>query len=687
VRVARRFQLGLLLLAVSLVGGLGAGSLAVRARPAGGPLPLSGPPGSGPLLPEKTRAAARALGEANLALDAGDLAAAEAALARAQGLEPLADHLALTRVRLLLAQGRESEAAELAHGALADHAGSRLRGELARLEGAALAARGDEAAARAVWQAALAREKDAERIRALQRALVESARRTGDVPLYEDDESARRRLFPGATPLAELPPGQRTPRQALLAADALLENGYGERAIAAYDEALAGGLAGEDERRARLQRGHALFRLRRYPEAYSAYDSLGPEPEARFWRTRAMARVGRVEGAIEGFETLADSAPPELASRSLSLAGTLYQDRGDEARALARYERAASFEQFPDRVREALWRIGWAAFRRGDFQHARHRLLELSERERDPLLRLRSRYWAARAAEQAGRQQQARGELAGIAREYPLSYYGWRAQQRLGRFGVEADPGVPALTAGEVGLPREATVRVALQVEAGLAADAHAEAAALAARIASLEDHLLVGRLLVASGDYFRPHQMSVDRYAEVLAQGLQPGRESLWWLAWPPAWSELVAASDVRTGSVEPSLVWAIMREESSFRPEVMSSAGARGLLQLMPDTADRVARRSGQERLAGADLFVPGTNIALGRAYLGELVQQFPERPSAAVAAYNAGPTAVARWLEGEAGRLDDDVWVEDIPYDQTQSYVKRVLRSLHVYRSLYP
>ena len=104
------------------------------------------------------------------------------------------------------------------------------------------------------------------------------------------------------------------------------------------------------------------------------------------------------------------------------------------------------------------------------------------------------------------------------------------------------------------------------------------------------------------------------------------------------------------------------------------------------MPDTADRVARRSGQERLASADLFVPGTNIALGRAYLGELVQQFPERPSAAVAAYNAGPTAVARWLEGEMGRLDDDVWVEDIPYDQTQSYVKRVLRSLHVYRSLY-
>ena len=77
---------------------------------------------------------------------------------------------------------------------------------------------------------------------------------------------------------------------------------------------------------------------------------------------------------------------------------------------------------------------------------------------------------------------------------------------------------------------------------------------------------------------------------------------------------------------------------------------------------------------------------NIALGAAYLDELARRFPGRLSAAIGSYNAGPRAVRSWLRGANATKEDDAWVEDIPYKQTRSYVKRVLRSLHVYQSFY-
>ena len=122
--------------------------------------------------------------------------------------------------------------------------------------------------------------------------------------------------------------------------------------------------------------------------------------------------------------------------------------------------------------------------------------------------------------------------------------------------------------------------------------------------------------------------------------------------------------------------------------RPELVEvlDLGARGLLQLMPTTGANLAPRAGVEGFSADALFTPETNLRLGAVYLDDLVHRFGGRLSAAIASYNAGPEAVSRWLE--AGRaLADDEWVEDISYEQTRGYVKRVLRSLHVYRSLYP
>jgi len=145
------------------------------------------------------------------------------------------------------------------------------------------------------------------------------------------------------------------------------------------------------------------------------------------------------------------------------------------------------------------------------------------------------------------------------------------------------------------------------------------------------------------------------------------------------------VAASGA-TGNgerIEPGLVYALMREESGYRPSVVSVSGARGLLQIMPETGARLARDLALEGYDADQLFVPAVNIRMGSYYLQTLLARFSGRVSAAVASYNAGPEAVSRWTDAA---LEDDEWVEGIPYSQTRTYVMRVLRSLYAYRVLY-
>jgi soluble lytic murein transglycosylase len=222
--------------------------------------------------------------------------------------------------------------------------------------------------------------------------------------------------------------------------------------------------------------------------------------------------------------------------------------------------------------------------------------------------------------------------------------------------------------------------RVRILVEAGLHDEAKAELESLARAGLALGDRLDLAGLASDAGDLHRAQRLVADAYAEDLARGPRPGLEELWWLAWPWAYPDAP-----RDGSVAPELVRAVMREESGYRPEVISVVGARGLLQIMPDTGERLARDVGLDSFAPDDLFDPHVNLRLGTHYLGQLSAQFGGRVSAAVGSYNAGPNAVARWIEAR-GSLDDDEWVDSIPYEQTRTYVKRVLRSLHAYEVLY-
>jgi soluble lytic murein transglycosylase len=129
--------------------------------------------------------------------------------------------------------------------------------------------------------------------------------------------------------------------------------------------------------------------------------------------------------------------------------------------------------------------------------------------------------------------------------------------------------------------------------------------------------------------------------------------------------------------------LIYGVMRQESLYRADAVSSAGARGLLQLLLETARRTAKVWDRPRPTAEGLLDPSVNITLGAAHLRDLVDRFRGQTIVALAGYNAGPNAAKRWLPSEA--IESDVWIENIPYNETRNYVQRILWHTVVFRWL--
>jgi len=289
-----------------------------------------------------------------------------------------------------------------------------------------------------------------------------------------------------------------------------------------------------------------------------------------------------------------------------------------------------------------------------------------------PISRARGAYWAGRAAQEMGSRELAAGWFAKAA-QYLTTYYGQLAAAQIGTDGKAAVLEDPRAT------PQETTAFGQRELVRIVRALADAEAADFARPfLLKLIDiartpgeHALVAALALEVG---RPDvAVTVARLASYAGVTLLA-------LGYPLA--ELPAG-----GSVEAPLVLAMARQESGMDQNAVSPAGARGMLQLMPATAKRMASDLqipfSQQRL----LTDPQYNLTLGRAYLEDMLGRFGGSYVLAVAAYNAGPARVSEWEHemGDPRAKDVDVidWVEGIPFRETRSYVQRVLENLQVYR----
>jgi soluble lytic murein transglycosylase len=662
-------------------------ALAASAQEAASPAP--DPRGAGPAL------------RAALALLATEPARGRARLAEVAREYPIvADHAAYQALASHAAEQDHARVAELAAAFRSAHTDSPLRGRAAALDAEAAVALGDEPRAREAFavarRAAASREERAAfalaSARSLEREQAHAAAAQAFLAVWRDEAPTPAaadawRALEGQAPAAGTGAGVVTASDWGRRCRELFAAYWNDGALRACDAALASdALAASERRRLSSLRADLLFRDRRYSEAERAFAALPDSSENRFMRARALARSGRLDEAKAAFERLGQTRD-DWGARALFLAGTLYED-DDVAKASERYRQALAQAKRAELRIEARWKLAWRAYLEKRWDDAARDLAELARDTADPVEALRARYWEARALAQRG-DAQGIAKLAALAQGWGFTYYGQRSQalaQGSEPASASSAPAAPALVddAGAAPLEPDALLRPRILLEAGLIGDAGAEALSLAGRARRSADRLALAELFQDAGLFDAAQRVILDAYALPLSAGPRGGAPDLWWAAYPQAFATEVERAAASAG-IPPQLLFAVMREESGFRPEVLSVVGARGLVQIMPETGRKLAERLGAASYSPEELFVPARNLELGAAYLAELLARFEGRVSAAVASYNAGPEAVERWL-AQGSALEDDAWIESIPYDQTRAYAKRVLRSFAIYQTLY-
>jgi len=135
----------------------------------------------------------------------------------------------------------------------------------------------------------------------------------------------------------------------------------------------------------------------------------------------------------------------------------------------------------------------------------------------------------------------------------------------------------------------------------------------------------------------------------------------------------------------VDPRFVLSIMRQESRYRADAKSNAAARGLMQFISATAEKMATELDRKTFRNEELFYPPTAILFGSQYLADLGKQFPEQPQAVAASYNAGEGNMQRWLM-RSGSNEPDIYIPEIAYSQSKDYVYKVMANYRMYQYLY-
>ena len=148
------------------------------------------------------------------------------------------------------------------------------------------------------------------------------------------------------------------------------------------------------------------------------------------------------------------------------------------------------------------------------------------------------------------------------------------------------------------------------------------------------------------------------------------------------------IVEREARKRAVDPLLIHGLIRQESRYDDKAVSRSNAMGLMQLLKGTAYGVAKHNGITLNAASDIFKPDTNIQLGTAYIAYVLKRAEGNAMYAVASYNGGPNAVAKWIKQHqaVGNNDLDAYVEDIPYDETRDYVRKVFAHYWNYEHLY-
>lgn len=503
-------------------------------------------------------------------------------------------------------------------------------------------------------------------------------------------------------------------------------------AIAEYSF-LAENASERDRQRSTLKLAVSEARLKRYDraekslKAYLKFKDAEKESTALYWLALTGARQGKEDLLTEAVKRLSAKYPKSTErARSQLLLANLYGGRGFKDKAASVFRQIADEFKGTAAADEALWNIGWSAYRAGRYSEAARTFSSYGKTNLSGAQRGQFLYWTGRSLEKTGRKKEAVAVYNRVCATQP-AYYCQTARNRLdfingnnaeafspfrqevrgapvpddASFEAQKDedpygessmgwvaegnaengqPGQDAwVSVSDLSLdPRYLAARELLIL--GLDTHASNELAALKKRYADDPEALIeLADLFYQAGDYYRAMRIYY-RYLSKVDPALRTEAASeLRAYSFPPGLVESVRLKAPE--GVDPYLVAAVMREESSYNPKAVSVTGALGLMQIMPSTGRFVAGKLGRENFEPRELLNPETNIRIGAWYIGYLARKFDQDIVLTIAGYNAGPGAVTKWAETLPSEFDE--FIESIPYAETRNYAKKVLKSYSEFR----
>jgi soluble lytic murein transglycosylase len=501
---------------------------------------------------------------------------------------------------------------------------------------------------------------------------------------------------------ASLVPADRYARE-LARADQLFASRRWAQARAAF-EPLARVAPASDRTRIALRLAEADYYLDRHRAARDGLRTLVEggkyEAEARFFYLTAVRALGDITAYVRLARQLVSDHPEnEWSAETLNNLASHYivADQDAQADSVLR----ELLERFPaHRYGErAAWKVGWFAYRDRKFAET----ADIFERAAATFPRADYRpswlYWSGRSRDQLGDTATANSRYRLLVADYQNSYYGRLAEALLRERGQRAVPaaasgtaatGVPVVDADAV--PNNQAIRAL--AAGGLYDDALREVQYAqqvwgdSPQLQATSAWIRHRQGLALSGiERFNALRGAINTMRRAYPQFMAAGGQHL-----PPEVLRIIFPLDfwplitkyAKAHDLDPYLLTALMAQESTFTPEIRSAANAYGLMQVIPGTGRIVARQLGIRGFSTSMLTNPETNVRIGTKYFKDMVDKFGGAHYA-LAGYNAGPHRVVAWRQ-EAPDLPQDEFVDNIPFNETQTYVKRILGTAEDYRRLY-
>ena len=436
--------------------------------------------------------------------------------------------------------------------------------------------------------------------------------------------------------------------------------------------------------------------LRKYPKHHRT-------SEAHFLMAGNLWNLGNPSGALSHINTLLKTSPnSKWVPQALLYQGRIYEDIRKTTKAISTYQTLS--KRFGQEMlgEMAAWRIGWIHFKAGRWQKAFDQFKENLDQSPKGDLTDKNLFWMAKAAEKLNKTEETQALFKDLAVRFPYTYYGLEAINHLDEaFSNPMQGASPFRKASYEKEPsfnrpgRPLSAREKFHFER-------------ASELIELRDFTQARIELLRMGRSIRKNLSGVMwlshwyNRAEAYADSMQilqlfkdfktkHGEKELprqfWINFYPAVFSEQVKL-EAGKYDLDPWLVESLIRQESMYSASSLSSAGARGLMQIMPKTGKQLFEQTDPGQTFDKEiLFEPDVNIRLGVRYLHDLNRKHKGNGVYILITYNAGPKVLRAWLNRFSSIKDMDVFVESIPYPETRGYVKHIFRNHGIYKSLYP